>query len=105
MDVAAMAAESDPALNRFFRRRWADPPPQTRKCQPRARLASSGDQAINREAHTTDPAASAQRAVCVAAVRVGRLRHKAGVLRGIGQYDAAMRMAALADAIIATVLA
>ena len=105
MDVAAWAAASDPARNRQFARRWTDPPPQTRKRQRRHPLASFGHPEVNQQTHSTDPAASAQRAVRVAAARVGRLQHEARILRSIGQRDAGVRLAALAETILAEVLA
>jgi hypothetical protein len=55
MDTAALAVASDLAVNRFFRRRWAQPPPLKRErpgCAPRAKLEFHGSNGL----HVRQPA-------------------------------------------------
>jgi hypothetical protein len=104
MDAANAAAQSDPVVNRQFSRPWVVPPPQKRKRRPRAGAAPFGNQNTITTASNTTPDLTAARAIRVAAARVGRLQHQARMLRGIGQTDAALRLAGIADAIVAEVL-
>jgi hypothetical protein len=102
-DAATAADMSWPGNNPQFARAWR-PSPIMRKRQRLYPLALSGNPDVVGGAHNTDPAASAQRAVHVAAVRVGRLRHESRILRSIGQHEAGLRLAEIADSIIAAVL-
>jgi hypothetical protein len=104
MDTAAWAAQSWPRSNPNFRRTWL-PPPLKRKRRSPAGAAPFEIVGNGIASSNTASALAAARAVRVAAARAGRLQHQARILRGIGQLDAALRLAALAEAIRVEVLA
>ena len=96
MDAAAMAAASDPACNRFFRRRWAEPPPLKRRSPALGGSSNRAGIVNSSNPKSNGPAASAQRAIAAALRHADRLHRKAAALAAIGHRDAALRIAALA---------
>jgi hypothetical protein len=97
MDGAAMAAESDPARNRQFARRWTDPPPQKRR---RPALDGTSNRAAfidgSSKPEPTGPDAMAQRGIAAALRRADQLERRASILARIGQRPAAVRLASIA---------
>jgi hypothetical protein len=102
MNAAAMAAQSDPLLNRQFSRRWTGPPPLKRRSPA---LASTSNRAVSKSFGDDDtlpnnrPPAVGQRALHAAVQRAARLDRRAELLDAIGHRDAALRIAATAVAI------
>jgi len=94
MDLAAMAAASDPASNWHFRRRWSDPPLLKRERPPRDREAPPQN-SIDSEATYSGVDAAAQRATYAAIRHADRLARQAALLSDIGLTDAALRTAEL----------
>jgi hypothetical protein len=80
------------------------PPPQTRKRRLLGEQTASFEVVVTSNKLNTISTLAAQRAVAVAAVRAGRLRHRAAVLAGLRKIDAAIRLARIADQILAEVL-
>ena len=99
-----MAAASDPNCNRQFSRRWTGPPLAESKRRPLGERTAPFE-IVTSNAVSTRADQAAARAIATAAVRIGRLQHRARVLAGIGQRDAACRLAALAETIIREVFA
>jgi hypothetical protein len=106
MDAAAMAAASDPTINRHFRRRWAEPPPHKRE---RPALGGTSNRAKAEIVSSSAPTHTAtdrtvQRAIAAAETRADRLDRRATALRSIGHHAPARRLATIAARIRAEVL-
>jgi hypothetical protein len=97
MDVAAMAAASDPDQNWQFIRRWTDPPPLKRRSPALGGSSNRADFVSSSKPTNTPADAAAQRACAVVLRRAARLDHLAGLLLSIGQRPAAARLASIAD--------
>jgi hypothetical protein len=96
VDPAAAAAQADPIRNPNFSRQWTPPPPKRKRpvsgpTETRAKIQNSTD------AHITFGSCAAQRAIALATRRAALLERRAATLAEIGQRDAALRVAALAD--------
>jgi len=106
MDTARAADLADPHRNAQFSRRWTGPPPQKRVRPPAANqgallgIIGNGNSGIDRTSRR-----AAQRAILHATRRVAQLQRRADLLATIGLTDASLRLASLADAIKAEVLA
>jgi hypothetical protein len=97
MDSATQAAASDPASNWHFRRRWADPPPLKRESRPCRGAALEKPDDITNASDNIRADLAAQRAIAAAARHAERLATRATTLAAIGQRDAALRTARLAE--------
>lgn len=98
MDTAGLAAASDRDLNVRFRRSWTGPPPENRSARRHHNSGHPSNTLTHNDNTDTDTTArrAAQKAVAVAAVRLGRLERQARLLHAIGKHDAARAAAPIA---------
>jgi len=98
-DTATMAAQSDPACNAMFGRRWTGPPPRKPKGQRRDPLTPFGKLNLNIVTINSRAEGAAQRAVRHAVRRVAEIERRAEIMAAVGLADAALRLAAVAESI------